>query len=43
MSVDHHFTHLTTEELVKRFRVEALQGQSSKELIVDILTALEGR
>lgn len=36
MSVDHHFTHLTTEELVKRFKVEALQGQPSRALIDEL-------
>ena len=36
MSVDHHFTHLATEELVKRFKAAALQGQPSKELIDEV-------
>ena len=33
MSVDHHFAHLSTEEVVKRFKAAALQGQPSRELI----------
>ena len=36
MSVDHHFTHLTTEELVKRFKAAALQCQPSRELINEL-------
>ena len=36
MSVDHQFTHLTTEELVKRFKAAALQGQPSRELIDEL-------
>lgn len=36
MSVDHHFTHLTTEELVKRFKAAALQGQPSRGLIDEL-------
>lgn len=37
MSVAHHFIHLTTEELVKRFKAEALQGQPSRELIDELV------
>ena len=36
MSVAHHFTHLTTEELVRQFKAAALQGQPSRELIEEL-------
>ena len=36
MSVAHHFTHFTTEELIKRFKAAVLQGQPSRELIDEL-------
>lgn len=36
MSVARHFTHFTTEELVRQFKAAALQGQPSKELIDEL-------